>query len=317
MGRAILEMQDLYIAVELPDDVVREFILEALGGKLGELPGKPPQPSTEATPESDQPAAAQEELPLCACGCGKRVKTPGAKYLRGHNVRREKKVREILEETLTELQKSGKTLPSQREILVMAGLPLGTYYYNILKKVAVKLGIQLPQAPSGGTPALNTSKRVASLEDAILDILQESKNGLKVRQVAKKLWKRGFNVSLAKVRNTLQKLIKEDKVKVDKSFAKGAYRYFINDIINDNGVAKTFCEKDILRAFYLEKQKVEDIAEQFDITPEQVLEIVKSEKGKLYAEVNCNFDAEKLQETLKKEVELMKDLTKDAAGVES
>ena len=222
MGRAILEMQDLYIAVELPDDVVREFILEALGGKLG--------------------------------------------------------------------------------------LPLGTYYYNILKKVAAKLGIQLPQAPSGRTPALNTSKRVASLEDAILEILQESKNGLKVRQVAKKLWKRGFNVSLAKVRNTLQKLIKEDKVKADKSFAR-AYRYFISD----NGAAKTFSEEDILRAFYLEKQKIEDIAEQFDITPEQVVEIVTSEKGKLYAKVNTDLDTEKLQETLKKEVELMKELTKDAA----
>ncbi|WP_457556337.1 hypothetical protein [Candidatus Pyrohabitans sp.] len=168
MGRACFEIEGLKVELTLPEDEVKKLLVEAI--KHIHLEISIPS-GREITQEPPPGGVVLEELPFCACGCGHRVKTPGAKYLRGHNRK------------------------------------------------------------------------------------------------------------------------KHSKKRSDKP----AWR-----------------EKDILRAFYIDGMKPATIAKLYSITVEEVEKIVNSERGKLYARVNGDFNEEKLRETLKSEVKLMQDLTRDA-----
>lgn len=291
MGRAILEMQDLYVAVELPDNVVREFILEALGGKLGELPGK--LSGREICTQDPTPGGVEVDTEHS----GEDEKKQGTFFDLTH----EEKEKEIL--TILE----GREKLGAKEIAKKLGGVDPRGLSKILRRMYEKGLIEREIEEVGGRPSryiyfipdVGTEK--LPLTDAIIAILKE--NGwLKARQIVRKLEEKGIEASLAKVRAALKKLIDEGKVEADRSSAVRRYSH-----------TNAYNEKDILRAFYLEKQKIGDIARQFGIAEKQVVEIVTSEKGKLYAKVNTDLDTEKLQETLKKEVELMKELIKDAA----
>jgi len=75
-------------------------------------------------------------------------------------------------------------------------------------------------------------------------------------------------------------------------------------------------EKEILRQFYIEKKEIDEIARDFNMTEKKVIEVVTSERGKRYQAVNAEIDWERLRQSLKQEVAVMQELTKDAAGGE-
>jgi len=178
MGLAAFETEGIRVEVELPDDQVMKMLREVLSDALSR--DHKPKPRAASPKELFERLAKKNgsKLPLCACGCGKRVRSRGAKFLRGHN----KKARELR-------QKKSETI----------------------------------------------------------------------------------------------KLSHRD-------------------------------EKEILRAYYVDKVPIEKIAAFFGISVEQVEAVVTSEKGQRYARVNAGFDEEKLRKALKDDLEIKARLCADAEG---
>ena len=304
MGRAILEMQDLYIAVELPDDVVREFILEALNGKLGELPGKPDRAQEEPPPSDNDSQPAAQEVPV---------------FLKLSREEKEQQILEVIESSsekittsmiakqlgvksnhinkiLSDLYKEGLV---SRERVQVVGKAYPEFAYTIKKEAPIK------------AKKWNRLKKV----NAILSVFENGEE-LTAEEIFERLREKGIRFKQKNARSFAIWLGKNMKGSLDCRKVNKVFLWRLPGT-QPGAMFKRMLNKDvereIYRLYYREGLRIHEIALRFKALPEDIKELVHSERGKLYAKVNTDPDTEKLQETLKKEVELMKDLTRDAA----
>ncbi len=76
-------------------------------------------------------------------------------------------------------------------------------------------------------------------------------------------------------------------------------------------------EKEALRLYFLEKLQITEIAKRLKVSESEISNLIRSDKGQLYAKVNGSLDVSKIDEALKKDRQIMAEVTADAEGVEA
>lgn len=76
-------------------------------------------------------------------------------------------------------------------------------------------------------------------------------------------------------------------------------------------------EKEALRLYFMENLTIPEVARRLKVSESEISKLVRSDKGQLYAAVNGSLDVSKIDEALKKDRQILAEVTADAEGVEA